>query len=96
MESDISRPRFRLLQDVTGSQTGICDSSVLRRKVSATWGQALHLGCDVKLPEQLAHQQVDWYLWNKERGRHRSVALGKVECYIWHKKRSRLGNYRCS
>ncbi|KAF0311627.1 Semaphorin-2A [Amphibalanus amphitrite] len=60
-----------LLQDVAGSQTGICDSSVLRRKVAATWGQALHLGCNVKLPEQRSHQPIDWYLWNKERGRHR-------------------------
>ncbi|XP_043240676.1 semaphorin-2A-like [Amphibalanus amphitrite] len=60
-----------LLQDVTGSQTGICDSSVPRRKVAATWGQALHLGCNVKLPEQRSHQPIDWYLWNKERGRHR-------------------------
>jgi len=60
-----------LLQDVAGSEPGLCDSSVSRVKLSATWGQALHLGCDVKLPQELGEHTVTWHLWNKERGRHR-------------------------
>ena len=61
----------RLLQDVTSSEPGLCDSSVLRKKLAATWGQSLHLGCDVKLPRAMDQRQVTWYLWTKEKGRHR-------------------------
>jgi len=60
-----------LLQDVTSSEPGLCDSSVQRKKLSATWGQSLHLGCDVKLPRAMDQREVSWYLWNKEKGRHR-------------------------
>ncbi|XP_037086236.1 semaphorin-2A-like [Pollicipes pollicipes] len=63
-----------LLQDVASSEPGLCDSSVLRRELKATWGQALHLGCDVKLPQEMGRRQVSWYLRKKERRRHRLEA----------------------
>lgn len=63
--------RFRrLLQDVSNSTADVCDSSVGKRKLVVTWGQSVHLGCFVKMPEVLANQEVRWYHYSKEKGRY--------------------------
>lgn len=60
----------RLLQDVSNSTADVCDSSVGKRKLIVTWGQSVHLGCFVKMPEVLANQEVRWYHYSKEKGRY--------------------------
>lgn len=35
-----------------------------------TWGQSIHLGCFVKMPEVLVNQEVKWYHYSKEKGRY--------------------------
>jgi hypothetical protein len=60
----------RLLQDVSNSTADVCDSSVGKRKLVVTWGQSVHLGCFVKMPEVLANQEVRWYHYSKEKGRY--------------------------
>ncbi|KAF7399723.1 hypothetical protein HZH68_008315 [Vespula germanica] len=59
-----------LLQDVSNSTADVCDSSVGKRKLVVTWGQSVHLGCFVKMPEVLANQEVRWYHYSKEKGRY--------------------------
>lgn len=59
-----------LLQDVSNSSLSICDSSVVKKKLVATWGQSVHLGCFLKVPEVLASQPVTWYHHSKEKGRY--------------------------
>ena len=61
---------YRLLQDVSNSTADVCDSSVGKRKLVVTWGQSVHLGCFVKMPEVLANQEVRWYHYSKEKGRY--------------------------
>lgn len=61
---------FRLLQDVSNSTADVCDSSVGKRKLVVTWGQSVHLGCFVKMPEVLENQEVKWYHYSKEKGRY--------------------------
>uniref|UniRef100_T1H437 Sema domain-containing protein n=1 Tax=Megaselia scalaris TaxID=36166 RepID=T1H437_MEGSC len=63
-----------LLQDVGNETSGICDSSVLKKKITASYGQTLHLSCFVRLPEVLRHNRSNgciiqrkkegkWKLW---------------------------------
>lgn len=59
-----------LLQDVSNTTADVCDSSVGKRKLVVTWGQSVHLGCFVKMPEVLANQEVRWYHYSKEKGRY--------------------------
>ncbi|XP_044576456.1 semaphorin-2A isoform X1 [Cotesia glomerata] len=59
-----------LLQDVSNSTADVCDSSVGKRKLVVTWGQSVHLGCFVKMPEVLMNQEVRWYHYSKEKGRY--------------------------
>lgn len=56
-------------QDVGNDTYDICDTSVLKKKVIVTYGQSVHLGCFVKIPEVLKNQQVKWYHHSKEKGR---------------------------
>lgn len=69
-DNSFSLFRFRLLQDVSNSTADVCDSSVGKRKLVVTWGQSVHLGCFVKMPEVLANQEVRWYHYSKEKGRY--------------------------
>lgn len=57
-------------QDVANDTYDICDSSVLKKKVVITYGQSVHLGCFVKMPEVLKSQPVTWYHHSKEKGRY--------------------------
>ncbi|XP_066909227.1 semaphorin-2A [Halyomorpha halys] len=65
-----------LLQDVSNSSASVCDSSVVKKKLSVTWGQSVHLGCFVKMPQVLASQTVTWYHYSKEKGRYQIVYRG--------------------
>lgn len=58
-----------LEQDVANETSDICDSSVLKKKIVVTYGQSVHLGCFVKIPEVLKNEQVTWYHHSKDRGR---------------------------
>ncbi|XP_026463274.1 semaphorin-2A isoform X2 [Ctenocephalides felis] len=62
-----------LLQDVSNSTSDVCDSSVVRKKMVVTWGQSIHLGCFVKMPEVLQKQTVTWFHHSKEKGRYQIV-----------------------
>lgn len=55
---------------MSNSTADVCDSSVGKRKLIVTWGQSVHLGCFVKMPEVLANQEVRWYHYSKEKGRY--------------------------
>lgn len=55
---------------MSNSTADVCDSSVGKRKLVVTWGQSVHLGCFVKMPEVLANQEVRWYHYSKEKGRY--------------------------
>ncbi|XP_077284157.1 semaphorin 2a isoform X2 [Arctopsyche grandis] len=59
-----------LLQDVENETAGICDSSIVKKSITVTWGQSLHLGSFVKMPEVLQPQSVTWYHHSKEKGRY--------------------------
>jgi hypothetical protein len=52
---------------------GVCDSSVVKKKMVVTWGQSIHLGCFLKMPEVLSSQTVTWFHYNKEKGRYQIV-----------------------
>lgn len=62
-----------LLQDVTNSSASVCESSVIKKKLSVTWGQSVHLSCFVKMPQVLSSQTVTWYHYSKEKGRYQIV-----------------------
>jgi hypothetical protein len=64
---------YRLLQDVSNSTMSVCDSSVVKKKMVVTWGQSIHLGCFLKMPEVLSRQTVTWFHYNKEKGRYQIV-----------------------
>lgn len=57
------------LQDVGNETNDICDTSVQKKKIVVTYGQSVHLGCFVKIPEVLKDQQVSWYHYSKDKGR---------------------------
>lgn len=59
-----------LLQDVANNTNDICDNSVQKKKIVVTYGQSVHLGCFVKIPEVLKNQQVSWYHYSKDKGRY--------------------------
>nr|CAD7423698.1 unnamed protein product [Timema monikensis] len=59
-----------LLQDVSNSTQSVCDSSVVKKKLIVTWGQSVHLGCFLKVPEVLTSQTITWYHYSKEKGRY--------------------------
>lgn len=61
---------YGLLQDVSNDTAGVCDSSVLKKKLVVTWGQSIHLSCFLKMPEVLRSQTVTWYHYSKEKGRY--------------------------
>lgn len=70
-QSNICRPySLGLLQDVANISKSICDSSVVKKKIFATWGQSVHLGCFLRVPEALAPQTITWYHYNKEKGKY--------------------------
>lgn len=62
-----------LLQDVSNSSASVCESSVIKKKLSVTWGQSVHLSCFVKMPQVLSSQTVTWYHYSKEKGRYQIV-----------------------
>ena len=45
----------------------MCETSVTKKKVSVTWGQSVHLGCAVRMPE--LRQPVSWLHHSKDKGR---------------------------
>ncbi|KAF4526524.1 hypothetical protein B566_EDAN005891 [Ephemera danica] len=59
-----------LLQDVSNSTASVCDSCVIKKKMVVTWGQSIHLGCFVKMPEVLTSQTVTWFHHSKDKGRY--------------------------
>lgn len=65
----LKKCNFFQIQDVANDTYDICDTSVLKKKVVITYGQSVHLGCFVKIPEVLKNQQVTWYHHSKEKGR---------------------------
>ncbi|KAI8128399.1 Semaphorin-2A [Lucilia cuprina] len=70
-EANTCRPyELDLLQDVGNETSDICDSSVLKKKIVVTYGQSVHLGCFVKIPEVLKNEQVTWYHHSKDKGRY--------------------------
>ncbi|XP_029406492.2 semaphorin-2A isoform X2 [Bactrocera dorsalis] len=70
-ETNTCRPyELDLLQDVANETSDICDSSVLKKKIVVTYGQSVHLGCFVKIPEVLKNEQVTWYHHSKDKGRY--------------------------
>ncbi|CAB0043906.1 unnamed protein product [Trichogramma brassicae] len=58
------------LQDVSNHTSSICDNSIGKRKLAVTWGQSVYLACFVKIPEVLENQMVQWFHYNKEKGRY--------------------------
>ncbi|XP_075210954.1 semaphorin 2a [Lycorma delicatula] len=62
-----------LLQDVTNSTAGVCESSVVKKKLTVTWGQSVHLSCFLKMPQVLSSQTVTWYHYSKEKGRYQII-----------------------
>lgn len=56
-------------KDVGNETSDICDTSVQKKKIVVTYGQSVHLGCFVKIPEVLKDQQVSWYHHSKDKGR---------------------------
>ncbi|XP_063365071.1 semaphorin-2A [Cydia amplana] len=70
-----------LIQDVANETADICDSSIARKSVSATWGQSLHLGSFIKMPEVLQPRAITWYHYSREKGRH-PITFNKPEKYI--------------
>ncbi|XP_017961468.1 semaphorin-2A isoform X1 [Drosophila navojoa] len=70
-EVNACRPyQLGLLQDVANETSGICDTSVLRKRVTSSYGQTLHLSCFVKMPEVLRKKQTRWYHHSTEKGRY--------------------------
>jgi hypothetical protein len=61
---------FRLLQDVTNSSRSVCESSVVNKRLTVTFGQSVHLSCFVKMPQVLKVYPVTWYHHSKEKGRY--------------------------
>lgn len=61
---------FRSLQDVTNSTPGICDNSVKKRPLHATWGQSVYLPCSVKMPYSYGQEPIKWYHYSSVMGRH--------------------------
>lgn len=57
------------VKDVGNETSDICDTSVQKKKIVVTYGQSVHLGCFVKIPEVLKDQQVSWYHHSKDKGR---------------------------
>lgn len=69
-EVNACRPyQLGLLQDVANETSGICDTSVLRKRVTSSYGQTLHLSCFVKMPDVLRKKQTRWYHHSTEKGR---------------------------
>ncbi|XP_018334945.1 semaphorin-2A, partial [Agrilus planipennis] len=60
-----------LLQDVSNNTLDICDSSVVKKKMVATWGQSLHLGCFLKMPAVLSTQTITWFHYSKDKGQYK-------------------------
>lgn len=61
---------YRLLQDVTNSSRSVCESSVVNKRLTVTFGQSVHLSCFVKMPQVLKVYPVTWYHHSKEKGRY--------------------------
>nr|CAD7268322.1 unnamed protein product [Timema shepardi] len=59
-----------LLQDVSNITQGVCDSTIVKKKMLVTWGQSVHLGCFLKMPLVLNTHSVTWYHYSKEKGRY--------------------------
>nr|CAD7462832.1 unnamed protein product [Timema tahoe] len=59
-----------LLQDVSNITQGVCDSTIVKKKMVVTWGQSVHLGCFLKMPLVLNTHFVTWYHYSKEKGRY--------------------------
>ncbi|XP_049774301.1 semaphorin-2A isoform X1 [Schistocerca gregaria] len=59
-----------LLQDVTNTSANLCEHSVMKKKLIVTWGQSIHLGCFLKVPEVLSSQTISWVHYTKDKGRY--------------------------
>ncbi|XP_055379543.1 semaphorin-2A-like [Condylostylus longicornis] len=59
-----------LYQDVGNETSGICDTSVLKKRITASYGQTLHLSCFVRVPEVLRQKSIRWFHHSAEKGRY--------------------------
>ncbi|CAG0890637.1 unnamed protein product [Darwinula stevensoni] len=72
-EAGICRPYYHgLLQDVSQSNPGMCDNNISKKRLTAHWGQSVHLACDINLPDPLhsAQTSLTWYHHSREKGRY--------------------------
>lgn len=72
---------FRLLQDVTNSSRSVCESSVVNKRLTVTFGQSVHLSCFVKMPQVLKVYPITWYHHSKEKGRYTVSFRYKIRYY---------------
>jgi len=62
-----------LLHDPTGTKTGLCDSSLFKRKLMANFGQSVHLSCTLgqfQMTGSDAGGEVEWHHYSKSKGRY--------------------------
>lgn len=71
-----------LLQDVTNKSSGICDKSVIKKKITVTWGQSVHLTCFKKVPVTLSSRKIQWYHSKDKSYRQISFANSHEKKYI--------------
>merc|ERR1719245_1967908 len=62
-----------LLHDPTGTKTGLCDSSLFKRKLMANFGQSVHLSCTLGQFQMIGSDtgaEVEWHHYSKSKGRY--------------------------
>jgi len=59
-----------LVHDPTGEKEGVCDSSLFRRKLTANFGQSVHLSCAVGKKHSTIESTVEWHHYSKTKGRY--------------------------
>ena len=60
------------LHDPTGTKSGLCDSSLFKRKLMANFGQSVHLSCSLgQVQLTSSHDsEVEWHHYSKTKGRY--------------------------
>lgn len=69
-----------LLQDVGNTSRSICDSSIGKKKLVVTFGQSVHLGCFIKMPQVLKSFPIVWYHHSREKGKY--MITYRIDKYI--------------
>ena len=62
-----------MLHDPTGTKTGLCDSSLFKRKLMANFGQSVHLSCTLgqfQMTGSDAGGEVEWHHYSKSKERY--------------------------